>query len=161
MQSLHHQQLSFICFFPEIRSYSWHVYGVVKKKPLTPPFNCYEWMRLASWINPMQTQFPCNLHTIWHAVAEHIAGQTSKDTSERWFKSNSITVADENKITLTVANNIYQPWIKAKYMTFVRSSIASMLGSPRTINSSLPWKSFPVRASCGGFAERRAASLTR
>ena len=82
----------------------------------------------------MQTQFPSNLHAIWHAIAERIAAQVSKDTYDRWFKAIAMTVADENEITLTVPNNIYQLWIESNYMVLVQSSIASVLGGPRTIN---------------------------
>jgi chromosomal replication initiator protein len=81
----------------------------------------------------MQTQFPTNLQTIWEAIAEHIAAQVSKDTFQRWFKAITMTVADENQITLTVPNNIYQLWIESNYIALLQSSVASVLGGPRSI----------------------------
>jgi chromosomal replication initiator protein len=81
----------------------------------------------------MQTHFPSNLQTIWEAIAEHIAAQVSKDTYERWFKAINMTAADENAITLTVPNNIYQLWIESNYIALVQSSVASVLGGPRNI----------------------------
>jgi chromosomal replication initiator protein len=81
----------------------------------------------------MQTQFPTNLQTIWQAIAEHIAAQVSKDTYQRWFKAVMMTAADENVITLTVPNNIYQLWIESNYLPLVQSSVASVLGGPRNI----------------------------
>jgi chromosomal replication initiator protein len=82
----------------------------------------------------MQTQFPSNLHTIWQAIAEHIAAQVSKDTFHRWFKAIDMTVADENQITLTVPNNIYQLWIESNYIALLQASVASVLGGPRNIH---------------------------
>jgi chromosomal replication initiator protein len=82
----------------------------------------------------MQTQFPTNLQTIWQAIAEHIAAQVSKDTFERWFKALTMTLADENQITLTVPNNIYQLWIESNYIGLLQASVASVLGGPRNIH---------------------------
>ena len=45
-----------------------------------------------------------------------------------------MTVADENEITLTVPNNIYQLWIESNYMALLQSSVASVLGGPREIH---------------------------
>jgi chromosomal replication initiator protein len=81
----------------------------------------------------MQTQFPTNLQSIWQAIAEHIAAQVSKDTYQRWFKAVTMTAADENEITLTVPNNIYQLWIESNYLALVQASVASVLGGPRNI----------------------------
>ncbi len=69
----------------------------------------------------MQTKFPSNLQTIWQAIAEHISAQVSKDTYQRWFKAISMTAADENEITLTVPNNIYQLWIESNYLSLLQS----------------------------------------
>jgi chromosomal replication initiator protein len=82
----------------------------------------------------MQTQFPTNLQSIWQAIAEHIAAQVSKDTYQRWFKAVAMTAADENDLTLTVPNNIYQLWIESNYLALVQSSVASVLGGPRNIH---------------------------
>jgi len=86
----------------------------------------------------MQTQFPqnfqANFHVIWQTVAEHIAAQVSKDTYQRWFKDIALTSANENDITLSVPNNIYQLWIESNYMPLLESSIASVLGGHRTIH---------------------------
>ena len=82
----------------------------------------------------MQTQFPTNLQTIWQAIAEHISAQVSKDTYQRWFKAITMTAADENDLTLTVPNNIYQLWIESNYLSLLQSSIASVLGGPREIH---------------------------
>jgi chromosomal replication initiator protein len=82
----------------------------------------------------MQTQFPSNLQTIWQSIAEHISAQVSKDTYQRWFKAVTMTVADENEITLTVPNNIYQLWIESNYFALLQSSVASVLGGPRIIH---------------------------
>ena len=82
----------------------------------------------------MQTQFPSNLQTIWQSIAEHISAQVSKDTYQRWFKAVTMTIADENEITLTVPNNIYQLWIESNYFALLQSSVASVLGGPRVIH---------------------------
>jgi chromosomal replication initiator protein len=82
----------------------------------------------------MQTQFPSNLQTIWQAISEHIAAQVSKDTFQRWFQAITMTLADEEQITLTVPNNIYQLWIESNYITLLQSSVASVLGGPRNIH---------------------------
>ena len=86
----------------------------------------------------MQTHFPpnfqANFHAIWQAVSEQIAAQVSKDTYQRWFKAIVLTSANENEITLTVPNNIYQLWIESNYMALLQSSIAAVLGAPRTIH---------------------------
>jgi chromosomal replication initiator protein len=82
----------------------------------------------------MQTDFPSNLANIWHAIAEHISAQVSKDTYQRWFKAISMTGADENNITLVVPNNIYQLWIESNYNALLHSSIAAVLGGSRTVH---------------------------
>ena len=82
----------------------------------------------------MQTQFPTNLQTIWEAIGEHIAAHVSKDTFQRWFQAITMTIADENEITLTVPNNIYQLWIESNYIALLQTSVASVLGGPRTIH---------------------------
>jgi chromosomal replication initiator protein len=82
----------------------------------------------------MQTQFPNNLQTIWQSIAERIAAQVSMDTFQRWFQAITMTLADENQITLTVPNNIYQLWIESNYITLLQSSVASVLGGPRNIH---------------------------
>jgi chromosomal replication initiator protein len=81
----------------------------------------------------MQTHFPSNLNTIWQAVAEHIAAHVNSDTYQRWFKAIHMTAADENEITLAVPNNIYQLWIESNYFGLLQTSVASVLGGPRTI----------------------------
>jgi len=97
----------------------------------------------------MQTTFPSNFQTIWQAIAEHIAAQVSKDTYQRWFKAISMTAADENDITLTVPNNIYQLWIESNYMALVQSSIASVLGGSRTIHFCTEAEEMPAPKSNG------------
>jgi chromosomal replication initiator protein len=82
----------------------------------------------------MQTQFPSNLQTIWQAIAEHISAHVSKDTYQRWFQAVTMTVADENEITLTVPNNIYQLWIESNYFSLLQASVANVLGGPRVIH---------------------------
>ncbi|MGA3171922.1 MAG: chromosomal replication initiator protein DnaA [Chthoniobacteraceae bacterium] len=82
----------------------------------------------------MKTEFPSNLETIWQAIAERISAQVTRDTYERWFKAISMTAADENDITLTVPNNIYQLWIESNYLSLLQSSIASVLSGPRSIH---------------------------
>jgi len=82
----------------------------------------------------MQTQFPSNLQLMWQAIAEHIAAHVSKDTYQRWFQAITMTVADENQITLTVPNNIYQLWIESNYFPLLQNSVANVLGGPRAIH---------------------------
>jgi len=103
----------------------------------------------------MQTQFPSNLQTIWQAIAEHISAQVSKDTYQRWFKAVTMTVADENEITLTVPNNIYQLWIESNYFALLQSSVASVLGGPRIIHfaTATETPAAPSQKSNGGHRE--------
>jgi chromosomal replication initiator protein len=82
----------------------------------------------------MQTLAPTNLDAIWLAIAEQISAQVTKDTFNRWFKGIAMTAADENEITLSVPNNIYQLWIESNYLNVVRDAVDSVLGGPRHIN---------------------------
>ena len=82
----------------------------------------------------MPTQFSSNFQTIWQAISEHISAQVSKDTYTRWFKAISMTSADENEITLTVPNNIYQLWIESNYLPLLQSSVSSVLGGSKVIH---------------------------
>jgi chromosomal replication initiator protein len=119
----------------------------------------------------MQTQFPTNLQTIWQAIAEHIAAQVSKDTFQRWFQAITMTLADENQITLTVPNNIYQLWIESNYIGLLESSVASVLGGPRNIHfltaaepaqKSNGWRRGPDRGQeCPGEDEADAPAPSR
>jgi chromosomal replication initiator protein len=97
----------------------------------------------------MQTYFPTNLQTIWQAIAEHISAQVSKDTYQRWFKAITMTAADENDITLTVPNNIYQLWIESNYMALVQASIASVLGGSRGIHFVIQAEAAPAAKPSG------------
>jgi chromosomal replication initiator protein len=108
--------------------------GVSEKAPLFFAPVCNKQVRFSPWIIPMQPQFPSNLQTIWQAISEHIAAHVSKDTFQRWFQDVSMTLADENEITLTVPNNIYQLWIESNYFALLQNSIASVLGGPRVIH---------------------------
>jgi chromosomal replication initiator protein len=101
----------------------------------------------------MQTQFPSNFQVIWQAIAEHISAQVTKDTYQRWFKAISMTAADENEITLTAPNNIYQLWIESNYMALLQSSVASVLGGPRIIHFATAAEAAPAAKSNGRAAE--------
>jgi len=81
----------------------------------------------------MHSEFPTNFERIWQAISERISAQVSKDTYERWFKALTMAAADENEITLTVPNNIYQFWIESNYLALLQGSVASILGGPREI----------------------------
>ena len=100
----------------------------------------------------MQTTLP-SLDAIWRAIAEHISAHVSKDTYHRWFQAISMTIADENDITLTVPNNIYQLWIESNYLPLLQSSVASVLGGPRHIHF-VTAPSEPAPAKSGGQAAR-------
>ncbi len=104
----------------------------------------------------MQTQFPSNLDAIWQAIAEHISAQVSKDTYQRWFKAISMTAADENEITLTAPNNIYQLWIESNYLALVQSSVSSVLGGPRVIHFISTAEAAPTPKSSGHKADDAA-----
>jgi len=97
----------------------------------------------------MPTQFPSNLQTIWQAIAEHISAQVTKDTFQRWFNAITMTIADENQITLTVPNPIYQLWIESNYFGLLQSSVANVLGGPRAIHFALAAEAPPAHKSNG------------
>jgi chromosomal replication initiator protein len=99
----------------------------------------------------MQTQFSSNFQTIWQAISEHISAQVSKDTYTRWFKAISMTSADENQITLTVPNNIYQLWIESNYMALLQDSVSSVLGGSKAIHF-VTEKETPLPAKSNGHA---------
>ena len=100
----------------------------------------------------MQTCFPTNFATIWQTIAEHISAQVTKDTYHRWFKGVMMTAADENDITLTVPNNIYQLWIESNYLAVVQSAVASVLGGPRAIHFAI---ALPEHAPAAGKSHLR------
>jgi chromosomal replication initiator protein len=109
----------------------------------------------------MQTQFPSNLQAIWQSIAEHISAQVSKDTYQRWFKAVTMTIADENEITLTVPNNIYQLWIESNYFALLQTSVASVLGGPRIIHFATATEPPAAPSPKPGAQHREAAEMNQ
>src|SRR3954451_11944112 len=75
---------------------------------------------------------------LWQKLSHALKPQVSPDTFKRWFSAVDLVDADENSVTFSVPNNIYQFWIESNHMAALQSAISSALGSPRQVKFSLP-----------------------
>ena len=70
---------------------------------------------------------------IWREIATRIRLHVSADAFQRWFAAIQLVQTDEIALTLLVPNSIYQYWIESNYLNVLRSTVNSVLGTPRDI----------------------------
>src|SRR3954451_20418901 len=70
---------------------------------------------------------------LWQKLSHALKPQVSPDTFKRWFSAVDLVDADENSLTFSVPNNIYQFWIESNHMAALESAISSALGGPREV----------------------------
>jgi chromosomal replication initiator protein len=70
---------------------------------------------------------------LWQKVSLALKPQVSPDTFKRWFSAVELVQADENSLTFSVPNNIYQFWIESNHMAALHAAITVAFGSPRQV----------------------------
>ena len=75
---------------------------------------------------------------LWQKLSLALKPQVSPDTFKRWFSAVELIRADENSLTFSVPNNIYQFWIESNHMAALQAAIHTALGAPREVKFSLP-----------------------
>ncbi|MDX2225902.1 MAG: chromosomal replication initiator protein DnaA [Verrucomicrobiae bacterium] len=71
-----------------------------------------------------------NAVEIWGAVSRKIKPLVSQDTYARWFSSLAGHAFENNSLTLSVPNAIYQFWIEDNYLPLIREQLSQELGCP-------------------------------
>jgi chromosomal replication initiator protein len=79
-----------------------------------------------------------DLATTWTDIANAMKAEVSGDTFDRWFKDIELAGIDEQHVTLSVPNNIYQLWIESNYLPLLRSSMMLVLGEARGVRFVYP-----------------------
>jgi chromosomal replication initiator protein len=70
---------------------------------------------------------------LWQKLSLALKPQVSPDTFKRWFSAVELVQADENTLTFSVPNNIYQFWIESNHMAALHAAIGAALGGPREV----------------------------
>src|SRR3954467_13906849 len=70
---------------------------------------------------------------LWQKLSLALKPQVSPDTYKRWFSAVELVQADENSLTFSVPNNIYQFWIESNHMAALHTAIIAALGAPRDV----------------------------
>ena len=65
---------------------------------------------------------------IWGAAQEHLRSMLSADTYNLWFAPLRACAQDNNSITLEVANDFCEVWLKDNYMGLLQDVIALASG---------------------------------
>lgn len=76
---------------------------------------------------------PDGLASTWKQISGALQSEVSRDTFERWFRAAELAALDDEQITLSVPNNIYQFWIESNYLPLLQSAIMLTLGSPHAV----------------------------
>ena len=70
---------------------------------------------------------------LWQKLSLALKPQVSPDTFNRWFSAVRLVDADEDTLTFSVPNNIYQFWIESNHMSALQAAITAALGGPRQV----------------------------
>jgi chromosomal replication initiator protein len=70
---------------------------------------------------------------LWQKLSLALKPQVSPDTFNRWFSAVRLVDANEDSLTFSVPNNIYQFWIESNHMSALQAAITSALGGPREV----------------------------
>jgi chromosomal replication initiator protein len=70
---------------------------------------------------------------IWDSAQEHLRSMLSADTYNLWFAPLSVSALDGNNLTLEVANDFCEVWLKDNYMGLLQDVIALSAGRPLQI----------------------------
>lgn len=70
---------------------------------------------------------------LWQKLSLALKPQVSPDTFKRWFSAVELVQADEDTLTFSVPNNIYQFWIESNHMAALHAAIAAAFGAPREV----------------------------
>jgi chromosomal replication initiator protein len=88
---------------------------------------------------------------IWEVAQEHLRSKISPDTYKMWFAPIKAGEIDANTITLEVANEFYEIWLKDNYSNVLQDALAIHSGRRLQvkfkINGQLPAPPAPTRAA--------------
>ena len=70
---------------------------------------------------------------LWQKLSLALKPQVSPDTFNRWFSAVRLVDANEDSLTFSVPNNIYQFWIESNHMSALQAAITEALGGPREV----------------------------
>ena len=65
---------------------------------------------------------------IWSAAREHLRSMLSADTYNLWFAPVRACTQENNSITLEVANDFCEVWLKDNYMSLLQEVVSVAAG---------------------------------
>src|SRR3974390_2528684 len=71
---------------------------------------------------------------IWGAAQEHLRSMLSADTYNLWFAPLRATAQDNSGLTLEVANDFCEVWLKDNYMGLLQDVVAMASGRQMEVN---------------------------
>jgi chromosomal replication initiator protein len=74
------------------------------------------------------TEMQPSADKIWNEAQEHLRSKLSPDTYKMWFASVQACEMDGNHITLEVANEFYEIWLKDNYLGVLQDALAIPAG---------------------------------
>src|SRR6202453_1846565 len=96
------------------------------------------------------TEMQPSAEKIWEVAQEHLRSKISPDTYKMWFAPIKAGEIDGNAITLEVANEFYEIWLKDNYSNVLQDALAIHTGRRLQvkfkINGQLPAPPAPTRS---------------
>jgi chromosomal replication initiator protein len=108
------------------------------------------------------TEMQLSAEKIWNAAQEHLRAKLRQDTYDMWFAPLQATEMDANHITLEVANEFCELWLKENYLSLLQDALAIPAGRRLQvkfkINGQLPPLPAPTRMAKAAEPIERAAN---
>ena len=75
-----------------------------------------------------KTQMQLSVEKIWNSAREHLRSQLNTDTYNMWFAPLRANAVDPNCVTLEVANEFCEVWLKDNYLSLLQDALAVATG---------------------------------
>ncbi len=66
--------------------------------------------------------------TIWSGACKRLRSVLSKDVYARWIEVIEVRSLEDNRLTLSVANDFYQSWLVENYLSLIQDAVSSVTG---------------------------------
>jgi chromosomal replication initiator protein len=75
-----------------------------------------------------ETQMQLSAEKIWNSAREHLRSKLNADTYNMWFAPLRASAIDPNHVTLEVANEFCEVWLKDNYLSLLQDALAVAAG---------------------------------
>ncbi|MGA9777876.1 MAG: DnaA/Hda family protein, partial [Verrucomicrobiia bacterium] len=75
-----------------------------------------------------KTQMQLSVEKIWNSAREHLRSRLNADTYNMWFAPLRANAVDPNCVTLEVANEFCEVWLKDNYLSLLQDALAVAAG---------------------------------